>query len=129
MGGGGRGMRVVRNGGSRRRRRLGSAAVVEIADRVQFIPPRVTQQTSFFTQPSPTNSNRTQPNRTQPNPPTDQEMAELFARASNEAKSAFGDGSMFVEKYVEEPRHIEIQVGWWVRGWVGFGAGGAGALM
>jgi acetyl/propionyl-CoA carboxylase alpha subunit len=40
-------------------------------------------------------------------------MAELFARASNEAKSAFGDGSMFVEKYVEEPRHIEIQVGGW----------------
>lgn len=41
---------------------------------------------------------------------SDKEMAELFARASNEAKAAFGDGSMFVEKYVEEPRHIEIQV-------------------
>ncbi|KAI8467848.1 MAG: pyruvate carboxylase [Monoraphidium minutum] len=40
----------------------------------------------------------------------DKEMAELFSRASNEAKSAFGDGSMFVEKYVEEPRHIEIQI-------------------
>ncbi|GBF90515.1 pyruvate carboxylase [Raphidocelis subcapitata] len=40
----------------------------------------------------------------------DKEMAELFARASNEARSAFGDGSMFVEKYVEEPRHIEIQI-------------------
>jgi acetyl/propionyl-CoA carboxylase alpha subunit len=37
-------------------------------------------------------------------------MTDLFDRASNEAKSAFGDGSMFVEKYVEEPRHIEIQV-------------------
>lgn len=35
---------------------------------------------------------------------------ELFTRASNEAKSAFGDGSMFVEKYVEDPRHIEIQI-------------------
>jgi acetyl/propionyl-CoA carboxylase alpha subunit len=37
-------------------------------------------------------------------------MADLFSRASNEAKAAFGDGSMFVEKYVEEPRHIEIQI-------------------
>ena len=31
-------------------------------------------------------------------------------RASNEAQSAFGDGAMFIEKYVEDPRHIEIQV-------------------
>lgn len=37
-------------------------------------------------------------------------MTDLFNRASNEAKSAFGDGSMFVEKYIEEPRHIEIQI-------------------
>lgn len=40
----------------------------------------------------------------------DFEMTDLFNRASNEAKSAFGDGSMFVEKYIEEPRHIEIQI-------------------
>lgn len=38
------------------------------------------------------------------------EMGDLFQRASNEAKAAFGDGSMFVEKYVEDPRHIEIQI-------------------
>jgi acetyl/propionyl-CoA carboxylase alpha subunit len=38
-------------------------------------------------------------------------MSDAFIRASNEARSAFGDGRMFVEKYVEEPRHIEIQVG------------------
>ncbi|KAG2437519.1 hypothetical protein HYH02_011162 [Chlamydomonas schloesseri] len=38
------------------------------------------------------------------------EMADAFIRASNEARSAFGDGRMFVEKYVEEPRHIEIQI-------------------
>ncbi len=38
------------------------------------------------------------------------EMSESFTRASNEALSAFGDGRMFVEKYVEEPRHIEIQI-------------------
>ncbi len=43
-------------------------------------------------------------------PAAESEMADLFVRASNEAKAAFGDGSMFVEKYVEEPRHIEIQV-------------------
>ncbi len=35
---------------------------------------------------------------------------EAFQRASNEAKAAFGDGRMFVERYVEEPRHIEVQV-------------------
>jgi len=38
------------------------------------------------------------------------EMDELFQRASNEAASAFGDGAMFVEKFVEDPRHIEIQI-------------------
>ena len=31
-------------------------------------------------------------------------------RATSEAKSAFGDGSVFIEKYVSAPRHIEIQV-------------------
>lgn len=39
----------------------------------------------------------------------EEELAELFQRASNEALSAFGDGRMFVEKFVEDPRHIEIQ--------------------
>jgi pyruvate carboxylase len=38
------------------------------------------------------------------------EMEELYARASNEALAAFGDGGMFCEKYVEDPRHIEIQI-------------------
>ncbi|MDT8348011.1 MAG: biotin carboxylase N-terminal domain-containing protein, partial [Flavobacteriaceae bacterium] len=31
-------------------------------------------------------------------------------RAIGEAKSAFGDGSVFIEKYVSSPRHIEIQI-------------------
>ena len=31
-------------------------------------------------------------------------------RAVGEAQSAFGDGSVFIEKYVEKPRHVEIQV-------------------
>jgi propionyl-CoA carboxylase alpha chain len=33
-----------------------------------------------------------------------------FSRASAEAQASFGDGRMFVEKFIENPRHIEIQV-------------------
>ncbi len=33
-----------------------------------------------------------------------------FRAAQGEAKSSFGDDRMFIEKYIEEPRHIEIQV-------------------
>lgn len=33
----------------------------------------------------------------------------MFEQASNEALNAFGDGRCFVEKYVEQPRHIEVQ--------------------
>ena len=40
----------------------------------------------------------------------DKECREGFERATSEARSAFGDGRMFAEKYIEEPRHIEIQV-------------------
>ena len=38
------------------------------------------------------------------------ELKEQMERAISEAKSAFGDGSVFIEKYVESPRHIEVQV-------------------
>lgn len=38
------------------------------------------------------------------------EVKEQIQLAINEAKSAFGDGSVFMEKYVSAPRHIEIQV-------------------
>ncbi len=38
------------------------------------------------------------------------EVAEGFARARSEAKSSFGDERVFIEKYVENPRHIEIQI-------------------
>ncbi|MGH6994362.1 MAG: acetyl-CoA carboxylase biotin carboxylase subunit, partial [Stellaceae bacterium] len=41
---------------------------------------------------------------------TDAELTEAFQRASGEAKTAFGDARLFLEKYIEEPRHIEIQV-------------------
>jgi propionyl-CoA carboxylase alpha chain len=38
------------------------------------------------------------------------DIAEGFDRATSEAAAAFGDGRLFVEKYIEDPRHIEIQV-------------------
>ncbi len=38
------------------------------------------------------------------------EIEGQFATASNEALTAFGDGSIYLEKYLEEPRHIEFQV-------------------
>jgi acetyl-CoA carboxylase biotin carboxylase subunit len=40
----------------------------------------------------------------------DGEFVEQMNRAVSEAISAFGDGSVFIEKYVGSPRHIEIQV-------------------
>ena len=38
------------------------------------------------------------------------EVAEGFARAKSEAASSFGDDRVFVEKFIVNPRHIEIQV-------------------
>ncbi|MEY3052227.1 MAG: hypothetical protein RLY31_2012 [Bacteroidota bacterium] len=38
------------------------------------------------------------------------ELPEQMERAVSEATSAFGDGAVFLEKYIESPRHIEIQV-------------------
>jgi propionyl-CoA carboxylase alpha chain len=40
----------------------------------------------------------------------DQEAHEGFSSCRTEAKNAFGDDRVFIEKYVEEPRHIEIQL-------------------
>jgi propionyl-CoA carboxylase alpha chain len=40
----------------------------------------------------------------------DKEAFEGFTSCRNEAKSSFGDDRVFVEKFVEEPRHIEIQL-------------------
>jgi len=40
----------------------------------------------------------------------DEECREGFERATNEARSSFGDDRVFIEKFIEEPRHIEIQV-------------------
>ncbi|MGO9453336.1 MAG: carboxyl transferase domain-containing protein [Candidatus Binataceae bacterium] len=38
------------------------------------------------------------------------EMAAAFARCQSEALAAFGDGSVFVEKLIARPRHIEVQI-------------------
>jgi propionyl-CoA carboxylase alpha chain len=40
----------------------------------------------------------------------DDECRDGFERATNEARSSFGDARVFIEKFIEEPRHIEIQV-------------------
>jgi propionyl-CoA carboxylase alpha chain len=40
----------------------------------------------------------------------DRELGEGFRLARGEAKSSFGDDRVFIEKFIEEPRHIEIQV-------------------
>src|SRR6201993_2370655 len=41
---------------------------------------------------------------------SDSEARDGFRSAANEAKSSFADDRIFIEKYIEEPRHIEIQV-------------------
>ncbi|CAG9788130.1 unnamed protein product [Diatraea saccharalis] len=38
------------------------------------------------------------------------EVASAFERASSEALGAFGNGSMFIERFIERPRHIEVQL-------------------
>ena len=38
------------------------------------------------------------------------EFLSSFERASSEAQNAFGDGRVYVEKYLQRPRHIEVQV-------------------
>ncbi|MCW2293441.1 3-methylcrotonyl-CoA carboxylase alpha subunit [Pseudomonas sp. BIGb0408] len=41
---------------------------------------------------------------------SESQLAEALASAQREAQSAFGDGRMLVEKYLLQPRHVEIQV-------------------
>jgi acetyl-CoA carboxylase biotin carboxylase subunit len=50
---------------------------------------------------------------------SESELTNAFESASREALTAFGDGSMYVEKYILEPHHVEIQV---------FGDGRGGAV-
>ena len=41
---------------------------------------------------------------------TPAELDEALAAAAREAEAAFGDGTVFCERYVERPRHVEIQL-------------------
>lgn len=41
---------------------------------------------------------------------SESEFEEQMNRAVSEAQSAFGDGAVFIEKFITSPRHIEIQV-------------------
>ncbi len=41
---------------------------------------------------------------------SESDLANSFQRCSEEARAAFGDGSLYVEKFCEYPRHVEIQV-------------------
>jgi acetyl/propionyl-CoA carboxylase alpha subunit len=52
---------------------------------------------------------------------TPAELDEALAAARREAQAAFGDDRVFIERYLERPRHVEIQL-------LGDGAGGAVAL-
>src|SRR5690606_16115168 len=40
----------------------------------------------------------------------EEDLAEAFSRATSEALAAFGDGTVFLERYVERPRHVEVQI-------------------
>ena len=41
---------------------------------------------------------------------SEDEIENAFLSASNEAQTAFGDGTMYMEKFIENPRHVEVQV-------------------
>ena len=41
---------------------------------------------------------------------TEQELPGLYAQASQEAAAAFGNGELYMEKFIERPRHIEFQI-------------------
>jgi len=41
---------------------------------------------------------------------TEEKLLEAFYSAKNEAKKAFGNDDIFIEKYLEKPKHIEVQV-------------------
>ena len=38
------------------------------------------------------------------------ELADAYDRARSEAKSAFGNDEIYVEKYIKDPKHIEVQI-------------------
>ena len=42
--------------------------------------------------------------------PTADDLAEAFSSARSEAKAAFGDDTVYIERYLDNPRHIEVQI-------------------
>ena len=40
----------------------------------------------------------------------EEEFTERFQTAQKEAQAAFGDGTMYLERYIRHPRHIEVQI-------------------
>ena len=42
--------------------------------------------------------------------PCTTEVSDSFERAESEALNSFGDKRIFIEKFITEPRHIEIQI-------------------
>ena len=40
----------------------------------------------------------------------DEQLTKAYTEAKNEAKTAFGDDTIFLEKYIENPKHIEVQI-------------------
>ncbi len=40
----------------------------------------------------------------------EEELSKAFFEAKNEAKKAFGDDTVFLEKYIDDPKHIEVQI-------------------
>ncbi|MEL6193198.1 MAG: pyruvate carboxylase [Bacteroidota bacterium] len=41
---------------------------------------------------------------------TEEELSTAFYEARNEAKTAFGDDTIFLEKFIENPKHVEVQI-------------------
>src|SRR5258708_35176312 len=41
---------------------------------------------------------------------SDKDLASIVRTVASEAKSSFGDGRLYVEKFLKQPRHIEVQV-------------------
>lgn len=40
----------------------------------------------------------------------EEELIEAFERCKSEAKANFANDEVFIEKYIEEPRHVEVQI-------------------
>ena len=40
----------------------------------------------------------------------EEELESAFTSAKSEAKAAFGDDRVYIEKYLQKPRHIEVQI-------------------